>query len=283
MRGLRTEALIAMKLEKLLIDDPESGYLPLPAQRINAQGVAHTTEHVAAERPVALSYNGVSHAVMMATPCDLEDFAIGFSLSEGIVGHAGEITDIGQHDGPAGITMELRITERRIAELRERRRMLTGRTGCGLCGAESLEQAIRPVALVTSSVRITPAMIQAGFAQLGQRQTLNHATGAAHAAALFDGTRCLVREDIGRHNALDKLIGAMQRGDFHAGILLVTSRASYEMVHKAASANISLMAAISAPTSLAIELAREAGITLIGFARGESLTCYTQGKGLLEI
>jgi formate dehydrogenase accessory protein FdhD len=262
------------------------GYVPGTAQRFDGKALSQTIEQVAEECAVALSYNGVSHAVMMATPRDLEDFAIGFSLSEGIVEHAGEISDIEQQDETGGITLALRISERRMAALRERRRVLTGRTGCGLCGAESLAQAIRPVARVTSRLDATPAMIREGFAQLSARQVLNQATGAAHAAALFDGERCVVREDIGRHNALDKLIGAMQdksRDGSRAGVLLVTSRASYEMVQKAASANIALMAAISAPTSLAIDLAREAGMTLIGFARGDSLTCYVQGAGRIAI
>jgi formate dehydrogenase accessory protein FdhD len=263
-------------------DDPHHGHLLFAARRLDANGITHTAERVAEETAVAFSYNDISHAVMMATPCDLEDFAIGFSLSEGIVAHAGEITDIVQQENAEGITMALHITERRMAALRERRRTLTGRSGCGLCGAESLEQAIRPVARVTAELHARSAMIREGLAEMVRRQLLNQATGAVHAAALFDGERCLVREDIGRHNALDKLIGAMQRDDFHAGVLLVTSRASYEMVHKAASANISLMAAISAPTSLAIELARQAGVTLIGFARGDSLTVYAQGRGLLE-
>jgi formate dehydrogenase accessory protein FdhD len=266
-------------LTERLTETPHTGQQTFPAQRVQAQDVTHTHEQIAEETPVALSYNGISHAVMMATPLDLEDFAIGFSLSEGIVGHAGEISDITQQESANGITLELRITERRMAALRERRRNLTGRTGCGLCGAESLEQAIRPIAYVTASTHATPALICEGLAEMARQQTLSHATGAAHAAALFDGRRCLVREDIGRHNALDKLIGAMQRSDFHAAMLLVTSRASYEMVHKAASADIALMVAISAPTSLAIELAREAGVTLVGFARGDSLTCYTQGRG----
>lgn len=259
------------------------GHESFAARRVNVDRIHATIEQVAQERPVALSYNGISHAVMMATPRDLEDFAIGFSVSEGIVERADEITDFEQRDEPVGITLELRITERRMAQLRLRRRVLSGRTGCGLCGAESLEQAIRPVTVVNASFRATPAMVRAGLAQLAKQQQLNDATGAVHAAALFDGTHCLLREDIGRHNALDKVIGAMQRSDFCAGMLLVTSRASYEMVHKAASANIAMLAAISAPTSFAIELAREAGITLIGFARGDSLTCYTEGRGRLEI
>ena len=266
-----------------MTEDLYPGYLSFAAQRFDANGIAATHEQVAAETAVALSYNDVSHAVMMATPRDLEDFAIGFSLSEGIVTHANEIIDIETSTAPGGIALAMRITERRMAALRERRRSLTGRTGCGLCGAESLEQAIRPVAQITSEIAVTPSMIRDGFAQLGRQQSLNHATGAMHAAAMVSGTGCVVREDIGRHNALDKLIGATRDNGMRAGFLLITSRASYEMVAKAASANIALMAAISAPTSLAIELARQAGITLIGFARGDSLTCYTQGRGRLQI
>ncbi len=265
-----------------MTENSHPGFLPFAALRLNANGISDTNDQVAEETAVALSYNGISHAVMMATPRDLEDFAIGFSLSEGIVAHADEITDIEQSSASGGITVAMRVTERRMLALRERRRSLTGRTGCGLCGAESLEQAIRPVAQVTSSLSVTPAMIRDGFARLSLQQTLNHATGAMHAAALVSNTACVVREDIGRHNALDKLIGATRGEGMRDGFLLITSRASYEMVSKAASANIALMAAISAPTSLAIELAREAGITLIGFARGDSLTCYTQGRGHLE-
>jgi formate dehydrogenase accessory protein FdhD len=266
-----------------LTEDSHPGFLPFTALRIDADGIFGTNEKVAEETAVALDYNGISHAVMMATPRDLEDFAIGFSLSEGIVAHADEITDIEQSSASGGITLSMRVTERRMLALRERRRSLTGRTGCGLCGAESLEQAIRPVAKVTSAISVTPTMIRDGFARLSQQQTLNHATGAMHAAALVNDVACMVREDIGRHNALDKLIGATRGEGMQEGFLLITSRASYEMVSKAASANIALMAAISAPTSLAIELAREAGITLIGFARGDSLTCYTQGRGHLAV
>ncbi len=266
-----------------MTDNIHTGHLPFAARRVDAHAVKDTTVMVAVEVPVALSYNGVSHAVMMATPRDLEDFAIGFSLSEGIVQDRDEISEIEQRSEGDGITLALRVTERRMAELRERRRALTGRTGCGLCGAESLQQAIRPVARVSASISATPAAIHEGFVQLHREQALNRITGAVHAASLNGEGFTLVREDVGRHNALDKLIGAMQRGSRREGFLLVTSRASYEMVHKAASANIALMAAISAPTSLAIELARQAGITLIGLARRGSLTVYTQARGLMEV
>lgn len=251
----------------------------LRALRFDAGSVRETDECVAEEVPVALIYNGVSHAVMMASPQDLEDFALGFSLSEGIIESAHELSDIEISEAAQGIALHLQITERRMLALRERRRALTGRTGCGLCGAESLAQAIRPIAKVSRRVALHAADIQAGFSTMRTQQTLNNATGAMHAAALWQDGALLLREDIGRHNALDKLIGAMQRGDWSRSVLLLTSRASYEMLHKAASANLPLVAAISAPSARAVSLAQEAGITLIGFARGETLTVYHAGAG----
>jgi formate dehydrogenase accessory protein FdhD len=249
----------------------------LRAQRFEAGAVRETDECVAEEVPVALIYNGVSHAVMMASPQDLEDFALGFSLTEGIIDSAHELSDIEISEEAQGLALHLQITERRMLALRERRRALTGRTGCGLCGAESLEQAIRPIAKVSRSVALRAVDIQQGFAAMQAQQTLNHATGAVHAAALWQDGALLLREDIGRHNALDKLVGAMQRGDWSRSVLLLTSRASYEMLHKAASANIPLVAAISAPSAKAVSLAQEAGITLVGFARGEAMTVYHSG------
>ncbi|MFT3735332.1 MAG: formate dehydrogenase accessory sulfurtransferase FdhD [Rhodocyclaceae bacterium] len=248
----------------------------LDAQRIDAQGQRRIDECVAEEVAVALCYNGVSHAVMMASPQDLEDFARGFSLTEGIVEQAAELRDIEISETDKGLCVSMQIPERRMVALKEMRRSLAGRTGCGLCGAESLEQAIRPIARVTRSVMLAPGDVQRGFAAMQAQQALNHATGAVHAAALWQDGQLLVREDIGRHNALDKLVGAMQAGDWSRSVLLLTSRASYEMLHKAASANIPLVAAISAPSARAIALAQEAGITLIGFARGEAMTVYSE-------
>jgi FdhD protein len=237
---------------------------------------------VAEETPVALVYNGISHVVMLATPMDLEAFGVGFSLSEGIVRSAREVRDIEVRTVAAGIEVQMGIAPERFMALKGRRRNLAGRTGCGLCGTESLEQALRPLPAIAAGRTIAPAAIHVAFEALGSRQPLHQLTGASHAAAWADpdGTLELVREDVGRHNALDKLIGAMAtagRG-FGSGFALITSRASSEMVQKAATLGIPLLAAISAPTGLAIRLAHDCGLTLIGFARGGSHVVYAGGQ-----
>jgi len=237
-------------------------------------------DRVAEEVPVALVYNGISHTVMLATPQDLEDFALGHSLSEGIVGQRSEIYDLETTAHPAGITVHLRIAEPRFQQLKTRRRTLAGRTGCGLCGIESLEQMRPPCApRVTPGGHVAAGALQRAQAQLLAQQPLFAATGAAHAAAWcdFDGQLRLMREDIGRHNALDKLIGALMARSkaFDAGFVLLTSRASYEMVSKAAAVGMPIVAAVSAPTGLAVRIAKEAGVTLIGFARGNNCNVYS--------
>ncbi|HBP41937.1 MAG: formate dehydrogenase accessory sulfurtransferase FdhD [Vreelandella alkaliphila] len=225
---------------------------------------------LALERPVALVYNGISHAVMMASPADLEDFALGFSLSEGILANITECYDLDIHEAPQGLTVHLTIASQRIAELKQRRRSLTGRTGCGLCGTEALEQAIRPIPSVVAP-SLSDAAIQRSLQQLATHQPLQAATGASHGAAWCDtqGRLLRLREDIGRHNALDKLIGALAREavPLEEGFALVTSRASYEMVHKCASAGIGALVAVSAATALAVEQAQASGLLLAGFAR----------------
>jgi FdhD protein len=235
-------------------------------------------ETVAEEVPVALLYNGISHVVMLATPLDLEEFAVGFSLSEGIVRTAGEVSNVKVHPAIGGIEVNLTITPERFMALQARRRNMTGRTGCGLCGTESLEQVLRPLPKVPPCPAVEPAVIHTAFSALRKRQRLHALTGAVHAAAWakVDGEVVSVREDVGRHNALDKLIGAMAlRGiSFDAGFSIVTSRASSEMVQKAATCGMPLLAAISAPTGLAIRLARDCGLTLIAFARDESHVVY---------
>lgn len=225
---------------------------------------------LAREVPVALVYNGISHAVMMATPEDLEDLALGFSLSEGILAHRHECYDLEVRQEPQGLAVQLTIASQRLAELKGRRRSLAGRTGCGLCGTEALEQAIRPIARVQAPT-LADAAIQRSLEALAGHQVLQAATGATHGAAWCDGLGRirLVREDVGRHNALDKLIGALARqgGPSEDGFVLVSSRASYEMVHKSASAGIGALVAVSAATALAVEQARAAGLLLVGFAR----------------
>ncbi|MCK2182569.1 formate dehydrogenase accessory sulfurtransferase FdhD [Halomonas sp. YJPS3-2] len=225
---------------------------------------------LALEVPVALVYNGISHAVMMASPADLEEFALGFSLTEGILAHPHECYDLEVLEASDGLTVQLTIASQRLAELKQRRRSLAGRTGCGLCGTEALDQAIRPIPRVRAPA-LSDDAIQHALGALAEHQRLQAATGATHAAAWCDadGRIRLAREDVGRHNALDKLIGALARqgGPSEGGFALVSSRASYEMVHKSASAGIGALVAVSAATSLAVEQARKAGLMLVGFAR----------------
>ncbi|GEK48498.1 sulfurtransferase FdhD [Bisbaumannia pacifica] len=225
---------------------------------------------LALEVPVALVYNGISHAVMMATPADLEEFALGFSLSEGILAHPHECYDLEVREEARGLAVRLTISSQRLVELKARRRNLAGRTGCGLCGTEALEQAIRPIPEVTAP-SLNDAAIQRALAALSDHQPLQAATGATHAAAWCDagGRIQLTREDVGRHNALDKLIGALARrgGPSPDGFALVSSRASYEMVHKCASTGIGALVAVSAATALAVAQAQQAGLLLAGFAR----------------
>ena len=252
----------------------------VPVERWDAQRNTTSEDDVAEEVPVALEYNGISHAVMMASPHDLEDFALGFSLSEGILERRAELYDCDVVPGPDGYRVEMRIAGERFAALKDKRRNLTGRTGCGLCGAETLAQAIRCPQPARGTACFTPAQIHAGMEAMQRSQVLQRSTGATHAAAWMnaDGAIELVREDVGRHNALDKLIGAMAAGhlDFAAGAALITSRASYEMVQKSATLGIGLLAAISAPTSLAIRLAEETNVTLLGFTRNQRHVVYAQ-------
>jgi formate dehydrogenase accessory protein FdhD len=232
-------------------------------------------DQVIEELPIAMLYNGVSHAVMMATPSDLEDFALGFSLSEGIVENIEQFSFIEAVQNDLGVSVEMAIPQARFDLLTERRRNTAGTSGCGLCGVESLQAAIRPAPHVNASQRINIAAIIRGLEMLSERQPLNQKSGGVHAAGFVHADGILVREDVGRHNALDKLIGALAKQNLADGFLLLSSRASYELVHKAATADIAIVVAISAPTSMAIKLAENCGITLICFARGEQMNVYT--------
>ena len=246
--------------------------------------IAEGTDWVATEIAIALVYNGISHVVMMATPADLEDFALGFSLSEGILESAKQLLDCEITETDKGIELALTITAEPFAKLKEKRRNLVGRTGCGLCGAESLDQAITEPAMVTTELALSHEALQKASSALAAQQTLQQQTGAVHGAAYCNqhGEILLVREDVGRHNALDKLLGALAKKekahDKEPGFVLVTSRASYEMVSKTTSANIPLLAAVSAPTSLAIELAEKSGLTLVGFTRTGRHVVYANGQ-----
>ncbi|MBU1358420.1 MAG: formate dehydrogenase accessory sulfurtransferase FdhD [Gammaproteobacteria bacterium] len=248
----------------------------------SAGDAAPVDDLVLEETPVALVYNGISHAVMLASPIDLEDFAIGFSLTEGIVDSTDEIYDIDEVPSCEGIALHLRIASSRMAALKLRRRALTGRTGCGLCGVESLAQAVQPVRAVSMGGRIGWPAVELALSVLAGRQALHQATGAAHAAAFvgWNGEMKLLREAVGRHNALDILVGAMAKDGSHGdeGFALVTSRASYEMVHKTAAAGIRVLVALSAPTGLAVRAAQEAGVTLIGFAGRRRPLVYSHAE-----
>ena len=242
-------------------------------------------DHVAEEVPVAFVYNDAPFAVMMATPADLQDFAIGFALSEGIVETPADVVVERVETFIEGIEIRLRIPEARADALAQRRRSMSGRSGCGVCGSELLEATLRYPLPVQSDVRMAATALRRALRALREAQALTAATGATHAAgwASLDGALLFVREDVGRHNALDKLIGAMHVAGFDAsaGFLVVTSRASYEMAMKAASVGIAFMAAISAPTALAISLAERANLTLVGFARDDGHAIYTHAHRLL--
>ena len=248
------------------------------AVRVDAGSASAVVEQIAEEAPIALVYNGVPHVVVMATPANLEDLALGFSLSEGVIGSITELGGIEIVPEKTGYSVYLSIPPERVAVIEQRRRNMTARTGCGVCGAETIEQAMRDVPKVAGARQVTRRAVAVAMKGLPALQTLNSATGATHAAAWanLNGELQLVREDVGRHNALDKLIGALATGgiDTAQGFAVITSRASYEMVQKAAMAGIGLLAAVSAPTGLAVRVAGEAGITLAGFVRGDRCMIY---------
>ena len=250
----------------------------VPIVRLSGDMALADEAVVAEEVPVALVYNGRSHAVMMATPADLEDFAAGFSLTENIVGSLAELERTEVVRVGSGIEMQCTVPAHVADELRARTRQLPGRGGCGLCGKEAIADVMHAVKPVTSPLRVTPAALWRAGASLSDRQSLNAATHAVHAAAwaTAEGELQVVREDVGRHNALDKVIGALLRADVDAagGFLIVTSRASYELVQKAAAAGVRLLAAVSRPTGLAVRMAQGAGMTLVALLRGESANVY---------
>lgn len=233
------------------------------------------------ETPIALTYNRTTHAVMLATPADVEDFAIGFSLTEGIIQHAGEIEEIKIVPAEEGIELRMWLAPERIDRLTVRQRRLAGPSGCGLCGLESLADAIRQPPRVAADPRFTPADVVAAMTAMPPGQRLNQQTHAVHAAAFWHRGRGMIalREDVGRHNALDKLGGALARAQVAAGdgLLLLSSRISVELVQKAAMLGAPVVVAVSAPTALALRLAEAAGITLIGIARGDEFEVFTHG------
>ena len=238
------------------------------------------TRMVPEETPVALSFGGTTHAVMMATPADLEDFALGFALTEGIVAAPGEIESIEVEEAGAGIDIQIRLRDTANTRFEARRRRLAGPVGCGLCGIESIDEAMRSVAPVgASSFTLSAQEIARSVELLSKQQTLHAQTGAVHAAGFYLPGKGIVeaREDVGRHNALDKLAGALakQETDGATGAIVITSRVSVEMVQKAAAIGAPLIIAVSAPTALAVRTAEDAGITLVALVRGDEFDIFT--------
>jgi FdhD protein len=243
------------------------------------------SENIAEETPIALIYNGISHVVMMGSPSDLEDFAVGFSITEGIVKELSEIYSIEIDLKDDGIELKIEISSECFLKLKEVRRNLTGRTGCGLCGAESLSQAMKIPKVKKSNPNFYSNYILKALKNFSNDQALQKKTGATHASALFsaNGDLKIIREDVGRHIALDKLIGAsLKCKNYEDDFVITSSRASYEMVQKIAYFNFKLLIAISAPTGLAIRMADNLGITLIGFAREARYTIYSHNERIIE-
>jgi FdhD protein len=246
--------------------------------RITDAGVVEASAVVAEEVPVALVYNARPHVVVMATPLNLEDLAVGFSLTEGIVRGASDVERIDVVRASHGIELQIQIAARDAERLAARGRGLVSRTGCGLCGVETIHDALRVPVRVGHRITVSPEALWRANAALSLEQTINTETSTVHAAgwAAPDGAVRVVREDVGRHNALDKVLGALVRAgdDPGDGFIVVTSRASYEMVQKAAACGVELVAAISRPTGLAIRFAEAVDVTLVGLVRGRSANVY---------
>jgi FdhD protein len=251
----------------------------LNSDRHHIGGVVTERRDIAEEAPVAFTYNGTAHAVMMATPSDLEDFAIGFSLSAQIIKHLREIEKLDIVHHADGIEVQMWLVEHRAQILGQRRRQLAGPTGCGLCGVETIADALPPISRVSSGLTISPREVTEAMDALAIAQNLYCTTRATHAAGFFVPRQGLisVREDVGRHNALDKVLGDLSRRNIAGsdGLVLLTSRISVELVQKAAILGAPIVAAISAPTALAIRSADEAGITLIGIVRKDGFEVFT--------
>ena len=255
-----------------------------PRLVMSRDGVANGTRVIAEEAPVAFTYGRVTYAVMMATPSDLEDFAYGFSFTEGVA-RPNEITDVERVEHAQGVELRMTLCDDRDVAMMNRRRKLAGPVGCGLCGVESLEAAIAPVRHVESEIVVGRDEIFAALARIGAHQTLNAETRAVHGAGFWPlgaNDFTAVREDVGRHNALDKLCGALDC-DASDGFVMLTSRVSIEMVQKSAAVNAGLVVAMSAPTALAVATAQEAGITLVAVARDDAFEVFTHPPRIREL
>ena len=261
-----------------------------PARRVERRAwregrLSEGTRQIPEETALALTYNGGTYAVMMGTPRDLRDFAIGFSLSEGVVQSADEIASLDIVELDDGIELRMWLAPDKAEPISERRRHIAGPTGCGICGVDSIAEAVRPAAIVPHGRSFSPAEIMTAMAALPPLQEINIETRAVHAAAFWTQAAGIValREDVGRHNALDKLAGAVAQQKVAAagGIVLLTSRVSVEMVQKAAAMGAPLMVAVSAPTALAVRMAQAAGITLCAIARTDGFEIFTHPQRIV--
>ncbi|WP_244807677.1 formate dehydrogenase accessory sulfurtransferase FdhD [Caballeronia zhejiangensis] len=272
-------------MEQLETDD-QPGFVERQVRRHRKNEVAIAADNVGQEWPVALVFNGISHAVMMCTPRDLEAFAVGFSMTEGIVERGSDIHDIEVYLRDDGVALphaevHLQVVQQAFASLKDKRRALAGRTGCGVCGIESIDLLdLQPERVPDTGFlnRLAPDAIECAARELPAHQQLTKLTGGLHAAAWCDenGAVRYAFEDVGRHNALDKLIGQLilRREDTTQGFVFLSSRASYELVRKSARVGVPMIATISAPTSLAISIAKQAGLRLVSFARENSFVEY---------
>jgi FdhD protein len=258
-----------------------AGIFRLPERSWRDGKISETERSLAEETAIAMTYNDLPYAVMMASPLDLEDFALGFTLTEGLAADPGEIIACKTVPHDLGVEMRMVLARPALERVLARRRRIAGYSGCGVCGLESLEQAMRPLPKVAGGTIIRAEALRAAFLGLAAAQPLNQATRSLHAAAFWSEGSGLgpVREDVGRHNALDKLTGAMARAGLKAGAgaVLLTSRVSIELVQKAAISGVALLAAISAPTALAVRAAEQAGITLAAIVRADGFEVFTHG------
>ena len=267
------------------VTQPASLSRPVYRLDFGGTGGADLTREMATEIPISVEVNGIGYAVMMATPTDLADYATGFALAEGLVESAGQIRSIDIHSIEGGVALRIWLPPEHRERALERARRRVSESSCGLCGIENIEEVLRPLPPVTARIATDRDAIARALAALADHQPLGRATGAAHAAAFCapDGTIRFVREDVGRHNALDKLIGALAHAgiDPGTGFILLSARFSYELVEKTVRAGCPMLVTISAPTSLAAERAVAAGLTLVTLARRDSALIICDEKGMI--
>lgn len=276
-----------MKFHDQQSDEAVSSFTGASEAQVWQRDALMETRHdwLADEVPVALVYNGISHVVMMSTPKDLEAFALGFSLSEGIIAAPEEIYGMDVVPGCNGIEVQIELSSRRFMALKEQRRAMAGRTGCGVCGVEQLNEIGKPIQPLPFSQTFDLSLLDKALRQLKAFQPVGQLTGCTHAAAWIDEAGQLTGgcEDVGRHVALDKLLGYRSRRGWQRGAALVSSRASYEMVQKSAMCGVEILFAVSAATTLAVEVAERCNLTLVGFCKPGRATIYTHPQRLVGV